>query len=553
MEAAASLMIGMVVENYSAYGIQTWQPQRVKHALSFISEEIANNLDYTDANKCAISIGREMDVDITPYIVEYKYPVWVDLETPDVFIPQHDNAVITYIDRMKDEVKPALEQMEAYANSIGADFIILTGRTQGYIQLEKHRVKAFAEDYERIIYISPYVYLRDDYPNLFDLVPIGSIGLVDDSHIENLKHRHGAKLPLLKSETFSKTGIITSTIDSAAKYEYSLMETQFDDSVVVCDRKHADIWSPITFPFRYTGNENKGWMEILIYRNGHEVYKLPTHLNYSILSEYIKLTGKRAEMVRYENFEKEQEHVINTWLDDNNIIGYKDKPSVDMSDFQILVLGHKEEQFYTIEKQPYLQNINLNDIPTRFSASNSESRIYDMDFDSLFDKNTKHVGLVTGSWNMKYVGLNPIDKMHQWAAIRMLDDNTIICSDSCRASKFTSGRNPVLFDIYPEARQNHIDEFLELVNLKESDKATAIANQIIAPRHIVKQLFDFYKENEILDKVQFFMDKYKFTTKKEYMKNRGNGYLAETVTLLWIANNNFKIMPQETLKLGWYK
>lgn len=37
------------------------------------------------------------------------------------------------------------------------------------------------------------------------------------------------------------------------------------------------------------------------------------------------------------------------------------------------------------------------------------------------------------------------------------------------------------------------------------------------------------------------------------MFNRGNGYLAEVVTLLWVANQDYKIMPQEMVKKDWYK
>lgn len=552
MEAVADLIIQTIVNNYSAYNMPVWQPIRIKHAISLISEEIANNLDYTNANVCAKSVAREINVDITPYLVKNKYPVWVDLTTPETFVPEHDNVVITYAEEIKDELLPSIERLKKYAADISADFVLLSGRTQGYLQLEKHRVEAFVELYDRTLFLSLDISIGDNCPNLFDLVPIGSIGIVDDYDIENLKNKFSKKLFLLKAESFNKTGIITSMIDSATKYENSIMDSMFDDNVVVCDKKHSNIWSPFTFPFRFSDHENKAWMEILIYRNGHGVYKLPAHYNYSILSEHVKLVGRRAEIIRYEHYQK-QPYIVNTWLDDNNIIGYKEKDPIDMDDFNVLVLGHKDEQFYSIDNQSYLTNLNLNDIPTKYSASNSESRIYDMDFDSLFDSGKKYVGLVTASWNMKYVGLNPIDKMHQWAAIRMIDDNTIICSDSCKASKFTSGNTPVLFDVYPEIRQQHIDEFLNLVKLEESSKSVPISNQIIASRAIVKSLFDFYQQNEILDKIQFFMDKYNFTTKKEYMKNRGNGYLAETVTLLWIASQNFTIMPQEILKLGWYR
>ena len=119
MEAVADLIIRTIVNNYSAYNMPVWQPIRIKHAISLISEDIANNLDYTNANTCAKSVAKEINVDITPYLVKNKYPVWVDVQSSETFTPEHDNVVITYIDRIKDEVKPAIKQIEEYAKLSG--------------------------------------------------------------------------------------------------------------------------------------------------------------------------------------------------------------------------------------------------------------------------------------------------------------------------------------------------------------------------------------------------------------------------------------------------
>lgn len=553
MEAIADLIIQDVVANYSAYTIPVWQPKRIKHVMSLISEDIANSLDYTDANKFAQSVARSLDIDILPYIVKNKYPVWVDYK--DEIKPIHKNAIVTYIEEIKEEHILLIERMKNYADSISADFIPLSGRTQGYVELELHRIKTIAETYERTLFISINTYIKNTCPNIFNEVPDGFIGIYDNNEDGIYKHKHDKKIFLLKAEAFTRTQIIDSNVDNSVKYELDLMRSNYDNNVVLCNKKDADIWSPFTFPYRFSKDENRAWMEILIYRNGKSVFPLSKTFNYSIFN---RRKSENKQIIRYE-YVNTGDNVIHTYLDDNCIIGYKEKDPVNMMDFKVLSLYHTEDQRNSIENRGYLEFIDLNNIGSKFDNSFTESRIYYQSFDYLFPQEFKYVGLTTGSWNIKYVGLNPIDRLHDWAAIRRLEENTILCSDLEPTERFYRERKSLLHNVFNEITFELITEFLSMIGLptKYEHKYAPVSNQIIAKREIVKSLFDFYQSNEILDKIEFFIRKHNLTVKNSaYGGNayeRRSGFFAETATSLWINYNNFSIMPQEILRQDWYK
>lgn len=560
MKEIADLIIKTIVDNYSTKVIPIWYPLRIKLAISKISEDIANDLDYTNANECAKSLAKRLNEDISSSLVTYNYPVWVDLFVPEAFEPKSKNVVITYVeDATSDEIHLITKD---YANKIGADFVLLTGRTQGYPQLEFHRVKAFAEIYDRTLFVGPDTLVKNNCPNLFDIVPEGKIGLTDDKDIKGLQDPF-TRFLLLKAEAFQRTKGIGTETDQACIFESEMMPTRYDNHIVVCDKKHKDIWSPLPFPFRFsTGkskgrvkNENKAWMEIFIYRNDHEVFSLPKKYNHSCLDD--TLTSS-CHVIRYDNFERSS-NVINTWRTDNNLIGYKDKNPVDMTNFKVLSLYHKDDQLKSIEPRSYLEFINLNEINSKFDNSFTESRIYYEDFDSLFPSNFEYVGLTTASWNYKYIGLNPIDKLHQWNSIRKLDNNSVLCGSIENVNTFKPVENNTLQRVFKNITPTHMESFFDMIDLdwKVKNEQSLSSNQIITNRKILKSLFEFYQNCEILDKIQFFLDKHNFDVNDDvYGGNayiRRSGFFSECITAIWIAQNNFTIMPQEIIKPGWYK
>jgi len=72
---------------------------------------------------------------------------------------------------------------EAYANKIGADFIHISDKKINlkYGNLEKFQIYELLQTYNRIIFFDCDLIVLEDTPNLFDIVPIDSIGAIYDN------------------------------------------------------------------------------------------------------------------------------------------------------------------------------------------------------------------------------------------------------------------------------------------------------------------------------------------------------------------------------------
>lgn len=545
----AEQIIKAIVDNYS-YRFAQWQPDRIKRAIFSIDSILADKLDYSNSDTLIDNLRKELNVDLVEFIIKHNYPVWIPCNDipPD---PINKNAVITYSSNNDDRI----QKLKEYANRINADFVIINGRTQGSLQLERFRVKSFLATYDRIIFLNYNVVVTSDCPDLFSIVPEDKIGIYDCNEcLSNLVTKNYLKkirLLVMKSEFFTKYPAITDEIHRAFEFESSEMKTMYDNDVIICSKKHANIWTPLTFPFPYNDNCDSAWQEILIYRDGHEVFPLSHKYNYQILLGHDKVTESLSpddiKIIKYNKSSDDN----NTWLFDNNLIGYQAKSPVNMDEFKILCLGHNEEQFSTIKNRDYLDKINLNKLNTKLGNEYAEARIYDIDFTELFPEEKKYIGLVTASWNKKYIGINPIDKLHEWPAIRKLDENVILCANTEPSMKFIDGFFPVMKDVLL-MNVKQCEEFLEYVGLKVIAKNSPLSNQIIAKRSIVKQLFDFYKKNDILKKIRSFIIKNNIKANKAIFESRKEAYLSEFTTVFWIANQDFIILPQEIRKTDWY-
>ena len=322
------------------------------------------------------------------------------------------------------------------------------------------------------------------------------------------------------------------------------MDSWFDTGLIVCSSDHANIWNPITFPFSQLDHDTSTWMEISIYREGMEVFPLPSEYNYPILfnQKGNYYSNHDTKILRFEGLPI-SDHIRYDWLDDNNIIGYKKKTPLVRDAIKILSLGHSKEQFDSIQDRPYLFKINLNKLDTELGNSYSESRIYDIDFDKLFPESVVLAGLTTASWNKKYVGLNPIDELHNWKSLGYVDHDSIICANTESSSELIAG---IMYAVNLDREK--IESFLNLVGLKNVDNHGVISNQVISTRANLKRLFDFYKYNDVLNKIDYFVETYVQNAPQEVT----HGYLSELATFFWFANQNIILLPQEVRRLDWY-
>ena len=73
--------------------------------------------------------------------------------------------------------------LRAYASRIGAEFLSIEKQTISHTSphWEKFRIYDFLKYYDRILYMDTDLIIRDDCPNLFDLVPDGVLGMFNEA------------------------------------------------------------------------------------------------------------------------------------------------------------------------------------------------------------------------------------------------------------------------------------------------------------------------------------------------------------------------------------
>lgn len=157
--------------------------------------------------------------------------------------------------------RPALE---AYARKCDADFVALVNETEPWWGFEKFRVRHFAEQYEQTLFIDADAIPRDDCPDIFEMVPIGSVGIHDDW--QDL----GAYTDWLigdRKQVYASQGVTHDVHDALC----------YNTGVVVCSRETADIWTRPTDDLPRDHTSEQTWVEFLCLR--HPVTILPTAMN----------------------------------------------------------------------------------------------------------------------------------------------------------------------------------------------------------------------------------------------------------------------------------
>lgn len=95
-----------------------------------------------------------------------------------------DNLVLTISigDYYKKISKYTLPFLEKYADKIGADFLNITEHNKDYItqKWNKFYIYELLNKYQRIIYLDIDIIIREDCPNLFDVVPENRLGMFNE-------------------------------------------------------------------------------------------------------------------------------------------------------------------------------------------------------------------------------------------------------------------------------------------------------------------------------------------------------------------------------------
>jgi len=251
-----------------------------------------------------------------------------------------------------------------------------------------------------------------------------------------------------------------------------------------------------------------------------------------------------------------------------DFIESQDQKAIDLSNIEILCLGHSEKQFATIEDRPYLTKVNLNEIDAGEYSDNqwSESRAY-ISKNKLFKKDTDFIGFTTASWNLKYE-YNRIDNFHNWSNAKVLlnsrpEDKIVLCGHmtcSCPWIKNYENNQDILSVFLNAEYPNITNMFIKMVNLHDYNHINVpYSQQMILHKSLFKRYYNDLIQNEVFEKANWIYNRF-FNSKiskydqvrEEYHKVKLKGYFLEIFTCFWFSKQDFIYIPNVVRKKYWY-
>lgn len=227
---------------------------------------------------------------------------------------------------------------------------------------------------------------------------------------------------------------------------------------------------------------------------------------------------------------------------------------------KIVVLGHAQQQFDTIQKRDYLNFCNLNSL--------KRSDIYGFDLlaeaksyfcEDIFSGDFDFLGNVTASWNLKYSGRNKIDDFDKWETTKRLfsEDGIILCANKLNINTwFLDGRSLLRHIGFLYYRD--IILFLEKLDLDMPSKASTVlvplSNQIISHRSVFLDKLSFMRKYMSIVVDKFKSDQKLFSVGNDLSKTRPLGYISELISALWYFNrgSEYTILENERMRGDWY-
>jgi hypothetical protein len=200
------------------------------------------------------------------------------------------NAVVTiahgeFYQKLKEITHPSIK---AYADKIGAEFIVIDRKqiSETTIHWEKFQIFNLLNKYERIIFIDTDIIIREDCPNLFDVVPADRLGAFNE-----------APFTLRSYEMM---------LDICKKYEKQLPKWDgryFNTGVMVISRHHKSIFKkPEKEIFSFYEQSYLNMM-IALENTSIIMYELPHHYNRMVCMD--KFTGEERHasyMIHYAGY-----------------------------------------------------------------------------------------------------------------------------------------------------------------------------------------------------------------------------------------------------------
>lgn len=223
---------------------------------------------------------------------------------------------------------------------------------------------------------------------------------------------------------------------------------------------------------------------------------------------------------------------------------------------QIAVLGHSEQQFETIKKQPYLnykllQDLDLGDFNKDFQNNAwAEARAYLCD--DLFNySKSDFIGTVSASWNMKYMPMAKIDEFHEWKTLSKLNNRKTILTAELEPFLIWHEILPRIGYTDPKGIIEFFNNTVEGMNEKLS---VPLANQLICHKKIYTDICNFMKGFMVT--LKDFVDSYgdDFVKNNEITKQRKYAYLCEAGCMAYLSTRtDWTFIPNTRVDYDWYR
>lgn len=183
------------------------------------------------------------------------------------------NAIVTLCvgDVMEPIAKLSHPTIKAYADKIGADFIVLDEKkiSESVIQYEKFQIFKLLTQYDRIIYLDTDMIIRPDCPDLFEEVPEDQIGVFNEGRFTDT-------MELIR--------------DTCIKYQISIPKWDrqyYNTGTMVVSRLHRHLFKKPDKEFElYNCGDNRAvahyeqpYLNVKIITEGYKVHELNHKFN----------------------------------------------------------------------------------------------------------------------------------------------------------------------------------------------------------------------------------------------------------------------------------
>jgi hypothetical protein len=200
--------------------------------------------------------------------------------------PRNDRLIITVATGSECEKISAISspQMRRYAEQCNADFVCLTGVTQGWWGLEKFRIRPFAEQYKQTLFLDADIWIKDDSPNIFDTSE--DIAVHDD-----MPHNSCDWVANEYTAVHQSQG-------NSVKWPARWL---LNSGVVLTSNKAASVWTPPSRPLPGKHCDEQFWVEHQIEQSGLPVHRLDIRFNTQYWMTDFRQRLKAAWFVHYAN------------------------------------------------------------------------------------------------------------------------------------------------------------------------------------------------------------------------------------------------------------